>query len=286
MPPRKASKTRTTRSSPATTTTTTTPMTDEQLKTLIAQGVADLLAERDTTRSINGEDSHDSSTGVRRQASLARECTYRDFMKCKPLYFKGTEGVVELTQWFERMETVFRISNCTNKRQNTGRAYAVGSSEKKPYGVLQMPILLTTKGALRQVKNLHALNVEPRDISRGVSKAEKQQPCDDMIFVSTAFSSQIDITQTTLDHYYDVELADGRIVGLNTIIRSCTLNFLNHPFSIHLMHIELGSFDVIIGMDWFAKYQAAIVCTEKIVRIPRGNETLIVHGDGSNRGNE
>ncbi|GJT32608.1 putative reverse transcriptase domain-containing protein [Tanacetum coccineum] len=109
---------------------------------------------------------------------------------------------------------------------------------------------------------------------------------DDMIFVSTAFSSQIDITQTTLDHYYDVELADGRIVGLNTIIRSCTLNFLNHPFSIHLMHIELGSFDVIIGMDWFAKYQAAIVCTEKIVCIPRGNETLIVHGDGSNRGNE
>ncbi|GJV11052.1 putative reverse transcriptase domain-containing protein [Tanacetum coccineum] len=40
---------------------------------------------------------------------IARECTYQDFMKCKPLYFKGTEGVVELTQWFERMETVFRI---------------------------------------------------------------------------------------------------------------------------------------------------------------------------------
>ncbi|GJS54156.1 hypothetical protein Tco_0627518 [Tanacetum coccineum] len=75
--------------------------------------VADLLAERNTTRSINGEDSHDSSTGVRRQASLARECTYPDFMKCKPLYFKGTEGVVELTQLFERMQTVFRISNCT-----------------------------------------------------------------------------------------------------------------------------------------------------------------------------
>ncbi|GKC67673.1 reverse transcriptase domain-containing protein [Tanacetum coccineum] len=108
-----APKKRTTRSSPATTTTTTTPMTDEQLKTLITQGVADLLAERDATRSINGEDSHDSSTGVRRQAPLARECTYPDFMKCKPLYFKGTEGVVELTQWFERMEMVFHISNYT-----------------------------------------------------------------------------------------------------------------------------------------------------------------------------
>ncbi|GJT82071.1 reverse transcriptase domain-containing protein [Tanacetum coccineum] len=41
----------------------------------------------------------------------------QDFMKCKPLYFKGTEGVVELTQWFERMETVFRISNCSVENQ-------------------------------------------------------------------------------------------------------------------------------------------------------------------------
>ncbi|GJR89655.1 putative reverse transcriptase domain-containing protein [Tanacetum coccineum] len=52
------------------------------------------------------------------------------------------------------------------------------------------------------------------------------------------------------------------------------------------MPVELGSFDAIIGMDWLAKYQAIIVCAEKIVRIPWGNETLIVHGDGSNWGNE
>ncbi|GKB25929.1 putative reverse transcriptase domain-containing protein, partial [Tanacetum coccineum] len=100
----------------------------------------------------------------------------------------------------------------------------------------------------------------------------------DRSFVSTAFSSQIDITPTALDHYYDVELADGRIIGLNTILRGCTLNILNYPFN--------GSFDAIIGMDWLVKYQAIIVCAEKIVRIPWGNETLIVHGDGSNRGNE
>ncbi|GJX17775.1 putative reverse transcriptase domain-containing protein, partial [Tanacetum coccineum] len=46
------------------------------------------------------------------------------------------------------------------------------------------------------------------------------------------------------------------------------------------MLVELGSLDVIIDMDWLAKYQAVIVCAEKIVRIPWGNETLIVHGDG------
>ncbi|GKA36441.1 hypothetical protein Tco_0722932 [Tanacetum coccineum] len=52
------------------------------------------------------------------------------------------------------------------------------------------------------------------------------------------------------------------------------------------MPVELGSFDAIIGMDWLVKYQAIIVCAEKIVRIPWGNETLIVHGDGSNQGHE
>ncbi|GJS32215.1 reverse transcriptase domain-containing protein [Tanacetum coccineum] len=68
----------------------------------------------------------------------------------------------------------------------------------------------------------------------------------DRSFVSTAFNSQIDITPTALDHYYDVKLADGRIIGLNTILRGCTLNILNHPFNIDLMTVELGSFDAII----------------------------------------
>ncbi|GJX34421.1 putative reverse transcriptase domain-containing protein [Tanacetum coccineum] len=88
----------------------------------------------------------------------------------------------------------------------------------------------------------------------------------DRSFVSTTFSSLIDITPTTLDHYYDVELADGKIIRINTIIRGCTLNFLNHPFNINLMPIELGSFDVIIGMDWLSKYHAVINCAKKIIR--------------------
>nr|GEZ72830.1 putative reverse transcriptase domain-containing protein [Tanacetum cinerariifolium] len=83
----------------------------------------------------------------------------------------------------------------------------------------------------------------------------------------------------------NVVTAGGRIIGLNTILRGCTLNLLNHPFNIDLMPVELGSFDAIIGMDWLAKFQAIIVCAEKIVRIPWGNKTLIIHGDGSNRGN-
>ncbi|GKA06297.1 putative reverse transcriptase domain-containing protein [Tanacetum coccineum] len=101
-----------------------------------------------------------------------------------------------------------------------------------------------------------------------------------------AFSSLTDIIPTALDHDYDVKLADEKIIGVNTIIRGFTLNFLNHSFNIELMPIEIGSFDVIISMDWLAKYHAIIVYNEKIVRIPFGNEILIVHGDESNNGHE
>ncbi|GKC69679.1 hypothetical protein Tco_1115562 [Tanacetum coccineum] len=95
------------------TTTTIAPMTNAAIKQLIAQGVVDALAERDADRSRNGDDSHDSGGDGRRQMSVARECTYNDFLKCQPLNFKGTKGVVGLTQWFEKMESVFHISNYT-----------------------------------------------------------------------------------------------------------------------------------------------------------------------------
>nr|GEU97743.1 reverse transcriptase domain-containing protein [Tanacetum cinerariifolium] len=81
---------------------------------------------------------------------------------------------------------------------------------------------------------------------------------------------------------YDVELADGKLVRIDTIIRGFTLNFLNHPFNIDLMSVELGSFDIIIGMDWLKRYHAMIVCDEKLVQIPYENETLNFRGDKSN----
>ncbi|GKD70579.1 putative reverse transcriptase domain-containing protein [Tanacetum coccineum] len=86
----------------------------------------------------------------------------------------------------------------------------------------------------------------------------------DRSFMSTAFSSFSGIVPTTLDHDYDVELANGRVIRVNIIIRGCTLNFLNHPFNIDLMPVEIGSFDVIIGMDWLSKYHVIIVYAKKI----------------------
>ncbi|GJR72197.1 putative reverse transcriptase domain-containing protein [Tanacetum coccineum] len=420
-----APKRRTTRLNPG---ATPTPVTDTHTTTSVTrptqaiddEGVTAALAARDATR--NGDDSHTSGTGARRPVQVARECTYPDFLKCQPLNFKGTEGVVGLTQWFEKMESVYSISNCTvacqvkfatctlqgnaltwwnshvktttpeaahvkgtdvvtysqrfqelenwhnvagrmvfrisnqiRRQKHWSEPYAAGNGDRRPY---EGPRPLCSKcnyhhdgpcapkchkcnrfGHLsRDCRNPPNVNTGAnqrvcfecgaqghfkRDCpklknnnNRGnrVRNAKAQakvyavgnagaNPDNNVVtgtfllnnryasilfdtgadrsFVSTAFSSRIVITPTALDHDYNVELADGRIVGLNTIIRGCTLNFLNHPFNIDLMPVELGSFDVIIGMDWLAKYHAVIVCAEKIVRIPFGDEILIVRGDGS-----
>ncbi|GJT85559.1 putative reverse transcriptase domain-containing protein [Tanacetum coccineum] len=434
MAPKRATRSTPVTTTPAPTATTTTTVTNAQLQAMIDQGVSAALAARDATR--NGIDSHTSGTGVRGSERVARECTYQDFMKCKPLYFKGTEGVVELTQWFERMETVFRISNCSVENQikfstctllagaltwwnshvmtvTHDVAYSmtwvdlrkkmtdkycprnemkkleaelwnlkvigtdvvkynqrfqelallcvrmfpeesdkieryvgglpdmiygniVASRPKTMQETIEMATELMDKRvstiAERQAKNkrnnckrvghlakdcrsrpANANNNNRNNNNNNQALAKvyvvgnaRANPDNviagtfllnncyayilfdtgaDRHFVSTAFSSQIDITPSTLDHYYDVELADGRIIGLNTILKGCTLNFLNHQFNVNLMLVELGSFDAIIGMDWLAKYQAVIVCAEKIVRIPWRNKTLIIHGDGSTQGN-
>ncbi|GJY38938.1 putative reverse transcriptase domain-containing protein [Tanacetum coccineum] len=435
---------RTTRARPAPeTTTTTTSVTNAQLQAMIYQGVTVALAARDANKA--GDHSHTSGTGVRRTERVARECTYQDFMKCQPLYFKGTKGVVE---WFERMESVFRISHCSmenqimfstctllagaltwwnshvrivghdaayvmtwtklkkkmadkycprnemkkleaelwnlevqgtdvtrynqrfqelallcvrmfpeesdkveryvgglpymihgsvvaskpktmqeatemetelmdkkirtlaerqaankrkfedtsrnnqnqqqpSKRQNVARAYAAASGDRKP--TTNANVANNQRGTgTGQKSTCHEYgaqghfrrycpklnNSNNNNNNRGINPDANVvtgtfllnnryafvlfDTDADRSFVSTAFSSQIDIAPTVLDHDYAVELANGRIISVNTIIRSCTLNFLSHPFNIDLMPVEMGSFDVIIGMDWLSKYQAVI----------------------------
>ncbi|GJV20284.1 hypothetical protein Tco_1369304, partial [Tanacetum coccineum] len=102
MAPKRATRSTPVTTTPAPTATTTTTVTNAQLQAMINQGVSAALAARDATR--NDTDSHSSGTGVRGSERVARECTYQDFMKW-------------LTQWFERMEAVFRLSNCSVESQ-------------------------------------------------------------------------------------------------------------------------------------------------------------------------
>nr|GEY04263.1 hypothetical protein [Tanacetum cinerariifolium] len=94
----------------------------------------------------------------------------------------------------------------------------------------------------------------------------------DRSFVSSTFSDLLEVSPSTLDTSYAVELADERISKTNVILRGCTLGLLGHSFDIDLMPVELGSFDVIVVMDWLAKYHVLIVCDEKVVCIPYGDE--------------
>ncbi|GJV90240.1 putative reverse transcriptase domain-containing protein [Tanacetum coccineum] len=93
------------------------------------------------------------------------------------------------------------------------------------------------------------------------------------------FSSMLDIDPVKIGASYEVDLADGRVVSTNTVLKDCTLNLVNRVFEIDLMLIELGTFDVIISMDWLVKYDVVIICGEKVVRIPYGNKVLIVESD-------
>ncbi|GKD45758.1 hypothetical protein Tco_1270403 [Tanacetum coccineum] len=91
-----------------------TPMIATVVEQLIKEKVSAALANHDTLRNStngHGDGSHNSDTGIRETVRTPRECTYKDFLNCKPLTFKGTEGVVVLSQWFEKMELVFYISN-------------------------------------------------------------------------------------------------------------------------------------------------------------------------------
>nr|GEV59032.1 reverse transcriptase domain-containing protein [Tanacetum cinerariifolium] len=115
--------------------------------------------------------------------------------------------------------------NAIGHSEARGKAYVLGGGESNlDFYVVNGTFLLN---------NHYASILFDTDANRG--------------FVSTTFSLLIDIIPSKLDNYCDVELADGKIIRVNTIIRGCTLKFFNHPFNIDLMPIELSSSDVIIG---------------------------------------
>ncbi|GJY14935.1 putative reverse transcriptase domain-containing protein [Tanacetum coccineum] len=160
-----------------------------------------------------------------------------------------------------------RINKTGNKTRNNeakARAYAIGGGGANPDSNIVMGTFL--------LNNRYASMLFDSGSDRS--------------FLSTTFSALLDAIPSTLDVIYAVELADGRISETNVILRGCTLGLLGHPFNIDRMPVELGSFNVIISMDWLAKYHVVIVCDEKIVRIPNRDEVLLVEGDGCNGGSK
>ncbi|XP_071704698.1 uncharacterized protein [Rutidosis leptorrhynchoides] len=96
-------------------------------------------------------------------------------------------------------------------------------------------------------------------------------------FVSKKFSSLFNMPSTTLDVKYSIDLANGKLMRVDKILEDCTINLADKVFKVNLMMIELGSFDVVIGMNWLSKNKAEIVCFEKSICIPlTDGETLVI----------
>ncbi|GJV08893.1 putative reverse transcriptase domain-containing protein [Tanacetum coccineum] len=353
-------------------------MTSEANEELVSRLVEEALATYEVARganaleaksqSQNGSDGDNGNGGNgnggdgnlnennRDARHVVRECTYQDFMKCQPLNFKGTEGVVGLTRWFEKRETVFHISNCQENYQFKyatctllNSALTWWNSHKRIVGtdaafIMSWRELMKLMEISRVDYDVHQDGLRggagqlaaawctivrfPRSSDPG--EARHTDRCDrvekfigglpDNIKYGRQGHYRSDCpklkdqnrgnkagnknrigeargkaymlgrgdanpdSNVVKDVSYAVELADERISKTNTILRGCTLGLLGHPFNIDLMSVELGSVDVIIGMDWLANHHEVIVYDEKIMRIPYGDEVLIVQGDRGGKG--
>ncbi|GJX34558.1 putative reverse transcriptase domain-containing protein [Tanacetum coccineum] len=90
----------------------------------------------------------------------------------------------------------------------------------------------------------------------------------DYCFVSTTFIPLLGLEPSELGFRYEIEIASGKLVEIDKVIKGCKLEIEVHVFDIDLIPFGHGSFDVIIGMDWLSNYKAEIICHEKVVRIP------------------
>ncbi|GKB14893.1 putative reverse transcriptase domain-containing protein [Tanacetum coccineum] len=316
-------------------------------------------------------------------------------MKCQPLNFKGTEGVVGLTRWFEKMEIVFHISNCSEVYQVKyatctllDSALTWWNSHKRTIGVdaafsmtwrdhmkLMMELYCPRNEIQKMETELWNLIVKNNDLAAYTQRfQELTLLCTRMVpgeedqierYVGglpdnikgnvmsaepTRLQDAIRLANSLMDqklkgyairsaenkrkaymaggnkgrvyvgphplcnkfklHHVGHALKAGAISRRNAKLREIrTKNqssypeargkayaigggdanpgsnvVTGHPFNIDLMPVELGSFNVIIGMDWLANNHAVIVRDEKIVRVPFRDEILIVQGDRSDKG--
>ncbi|KAJ0565530.1 putative transcription factor interactor and regulator CCHC(Zn) family [Helianthus annuus] len=102
----------------------------------------------------------------------------------------------------------------------------------------------------------------------------------DKSFVSLEFESLLNCARSKLPKSFSVEVANGKSILVDSILLDCRLTLNEHVFPIDLIPMQLGSFDVIIGMDWLQKNHAEIACHEKFVRLPLpSGDVLHVYGD-------
>nr|GEY90976.1 hypothetical protein [Tanacetum cinerariifolium] len=231
--------------------------------------------------------------GGQDRAPPVRECTFLSFINCNPTPFHGKEGAIKPCQWFEKSEIVFSISDCT-ERNKMMEEFCPDEEVQRLEDELRSLKLRDTNIATytKRFNKLVLLCPEAvpnknqgPNVVMGTFLLNNRYATglfdsgSDKTFVNTSFSYLIDIDPVRLDSSYKDKLADGRVASTNIILKGCSINLVDHLFKIDLMPIELGTFDIIIGMDWLVEQDAVIMCGKKVVHVPYKNKTLVVEGD-------
>nr|GEV92759.1 putative reverse transcriptase domain-containing protein [Tanacetum cinerariifolium] len=284
-------------------------MTHKKIKELVAHRVVEEMKAREAAMNLeplneNGNEREGNGNGWNGENEngnrnrnhgmnyegfmpLARECTFQDFLKCKPHNFSGTEGVVGLTRctltwWNSHKRTISVEAAYAMKWARLMRLMTevycprneIQKMETKLWNLMGNVIAAEPtklQDAIRIANNLMDQKLKGYAIS-----AENKRR---VLFVISVEGRDIlgRIKLRNQNRGNQTRNKSGNKTGYQT--RGYTLGLVGHPFDIDLMPVEFSSFDIIIGMDWLAKYHALIVCKEKVVRIPYGEEVLIIRGD-------
>ncbi|GJY41646.1 putative reverse transcriptase domain-containing protein [Tanacetum coccineum] len=228
---------------------------------------------------------------------VAQECTFQDFLKCKPQNFLGTEGIDSALTWWNSYKRIIRVDAAYAMKwaglmKLMTEVYCPRNEIQKMETELMVPdeedrverfirgLPDNIQGNLRNQNHRNRVRNKTGNQTRGNEAIAKAYTIGGG---GTNPDSNIVTCTFLFNNCYASMLFDS---GADRSFLSSTFNALldvtpftldtSHSFDIDLMPVELGSFDVIIGMDWLAKYHALIVCDEKVVRIPYGVEDLPV----------
>ncbi|GJY79397.1 putative reverse transcriptase domain-containing protein [Tanacetum coccineum] len=91
-------------------------------------------------------------------------------------------------------------------------------------------------------------------------------------FVSYEFRKNLSALPNKLPFPLEVEIADSKVVVVANVYHDAEIEIYDSIFRIDLIPIILGVFDIVIGMDWLDKYNANILCSQKLIRVvnPQG----------------
>nr|GEX60211.1 reverse transcriptase domain-containing protein [Tanacetum cinerariifolium] len=172
-----------------------------------------------------------------KETPVMKRGNYKEFISCQPFYFNGTEGAVGLIRWSSNNNNNYPNNRVNNYQNNHNN----NSNRNNDY---------------RQ-----QLNRRPETFGSYAATPTE----------NSGYTGNCPLYTT-----YDIEMANENLVGTNTIIQGCTMTLLNQPFEFDLMPIKLGSFNIVIRMDWLSKYHAKIICDEKVIHILIDGESLII----------